>query len=59
MSLLSLLCVLCDLCGNYFELSAMNLHEYQAKEVLREYGITTPRGVVIENTLHAEVASND
>ena len=36
----------------------MNLHEYQAKEVLREYGITTPHGVVIENTLHAEVASN-
>ncbi|MHB1231668.1 MAG: ADP-forming succinate--CoA ligase subunit beta [Burkholderiales bacterium] len=37
----------------------MNLHEYQAKEVLREYGITTPRGVVIANTLHAEVASNE
>ncbi len=25
----------------------MNLHEYQAKAVLREYGLTTPRGVVI------------
>ncbi len=25
----------------------MNLHEYQAKAVLRDYGITTPRGVVI------------
>jgi succinyl-CoA synthetase beta subunit len=37
----------------------MNLHEYQAKEVLREYGIITPRGVVIENTLHAEVATNE
>ena len=37
----------------------MNLHEYQAKEVLREYGITTPHGVVIENTLHAEVATNE
>jgi succinyl-CoA synthetase beta subunit len=36
----------------------MNLHEYQAKEVLREYGITTPHGVVIENTQHAELASN-
>jgi succinyl-CoA synthetase beta subunit len=34
----------------------MNLHEYQAKELLREYGITTPRGVVVENTIHAEVA---
>ena len=25
----------------------MNLHEYQAKAVLRDYGIVTPRGVVI------------
>jgi succinyl-CoA synthetase beta subunit len=37
----------------------MNLHEYQAKELLREYAITTPRGVVIENTLHTEVATNE
>jgi succinyl-CoA synthetase beta subunit len=27
----------------------MNLHEYQAKAVLRDYGIATPRGVVITN----------
>jgi len=26
---------------------AMNLHEYQAKAVLREYGVPTPRGVVV------------
>ncbi len=25
----------------------MNLHEYQAKSVLRDYGISTPRGVVV------------
>ena len=37
----------------------MNLHEYQAKELLREYGITTPRGVVIENALLSEVASHE
>ena len=37
----------------------MNLHEYQAKELLREYGITTPRGVVVENTQHAEIATNE
>ncbi|MEO1766818.1 ADP-forming succinate--CoA ligase subunit beta [Thiobacter aerophilum] len=37
----------------------MNLHEYQAKELLREYAIPTPRGVVMENTLHAEVATNE
>ena len=35
----------------------MNLHEYQAKELLREYGITTPRGVVVESAAHADVAS--
>jgi len=38
-------------------MDGMNLHEYQAKELLREYGITTPRGVVVENTTHAEVAT--
>jgi succinyl-CoA synthetase beta subunit len=27
----------------------MNLHEYQAKQVLREYGIATPRGAAIDN----------
>ncbi len=27
----------------------MNLHEYQAKAVLREYGVPTPNGVVIES----------
>ncbi len=26
----------------------MNLHEYQAKAVLRDYGVLTPRGVVID-----------
>ena len=35
----------------------MNLHEYQAKELLRAYGITTPRGIVVENTAHAERAA--
>src|SRR5258706_11473278 len=25
--------------------SAMKIHEYQAKEILRNYGVTTPRGV--------------
>ena len=37
----------------------MNLHEYQAKELLREYGITTPRGIVVENTLHTEHATHE
>lgn len=36
----------------------MNLHEYQAKEILREYGITTPRGVVVTDTQHLEIATH-
>jgi succinyl-CoA synthetase beta subunit len=32
----------------------MNLHEYQAKQVLREYGIATPRGIAIEKASQAE-----
>ncbi|MBU1980072.1 MAG: ADP-forming succinate--CoA ligase subunit beta, partial [Gammaproteobacteria bacterium] len=34
----------------------MNLHEYQAKQVLREYGVATPRGVAIESASQAEGA---
>ncbi len=34
----------------------MNLHEYQAKQVLREYGIATPRGIAIESASQAEGA---
>ena len=35
----------------------MNLHEYQAKQILREHGLNTPRGVVVENVAHAELAA--
>src|SRR3989338_6284162 len=34
----------------------MNLHEYQAKQVLREYGIATPRGAAIDNVSQADGA---
>ena len=27
----------------------MKIHEYQAKEILRRYGVATPRGKVIED----------
>jgi len=27
----------------------MNLHEYQAKSLLRDYGIAVPRGMVVEH----------
>jgi succinyl-CoA synthetase beta subunit len=34
----------------------MNLHEYQAKQVLREYGIATPRGAAIDSVSQADGA---
>ena len=34
----------------------MNLHEYQAKQVLREYGIATPRGAAIASASQADGA---
>ncbi len=33
----------------------MNLHEYQAKQLLREFGLDTPRGIVVEDPAHAEL----
>ena len=35
----------------------MNLHEYQAKQLLREFSIITPRGIVVEDPTHAELAA--
>ncbi len=35
----------------------MNLHEYQANQVLRENGLNTPRGVVVEDPSQAELAA--
>ncbi|PWB57693.1 MAG: ADP-forming succinate--CoA ligase subunit beta [Nitrosomonadales bacterium] len=35
----------------------MNLHEYQAKQLLREQGIPTPRGVVLDNAAQAGTAA--
>lgn len=37
----------------------MNLHEYQAKQLLREYGIATPRGVVVEEAARADAAAGE
>ncbi|AHX11196.1 succinyl-CoA ligase [ADP-forming] subunit beta [Neorickettsia helminthoeca str. Oregon] len=37
----------------------MNIHEYQAKEILRSYGISTPAGFLVpENTADKEVIEN-
>ena len=31
----------------------MNIHEYQAKSILKEFGVVVPEGVVIENAENA------
>jgi succinyl-CoA synthetase beta subunit len=35
----------------------MKVHEYQAKEILRRYGVPTPRGVVVDNPEEARQAA--
>ena len=35
----------------------MNVHEYQGKEILRKYGVTTPRGFPCFSVAEAEAAS--
>jgi len=37
----------------------MKVHEYQAKEILRRYGVPTPRGVVVENPEDARRAATE
>ncbi len=37
----------------------MNLHEYQAKEILRDYGVPMPPGAVAESAAAAEAAARE
>src|SRR3954469_5507833 len=37
----------------------MKVHEYQAKEILRRYGVPTPRGVVVEAPDEARAAAKE
>ena len=37
----------------------MNIHEYQAKAVLREFGVPVPRGIPAFTVAEAEVAANE
>jgi succinyl-CoA synthetase beta subunit len=37
----------------------MKVHEYQAKEILRRYGVPTPRGIVAENADEARAAARE
>jgi succinyl-CoA synthetase beta subunit len=36
----------------------MKVHEYQAKEILRRYGVPTPRGIVVNSAEEAREAAN-
>src|SRR5271156_1787986 len=37
----------------------MNIHEYQGKEILRKYGVTTPRGVPCFSVTEADAAARE
>src|ERR1700719_5039201 len=37
----------------------MNIHEYQAKAILREFGVPVPRGIAAFTTQDAEKAANE
>ena len=37
----------------------MKVHEYQAKEILRRYGVPTPRGIVVDTPEEARLAAKD
>ncbi len=37
----------------------MKVHEYQAKEILRRYGVPTPRGIVVDNPDDARQAAKE
>src|SRR5881394_1594955 len=37
----------------------MKVHEYQAKEILRRYGVPTPRGIVVDHPDEARQAAKD
>jgi succinyl-CoA synthetase beta subunit len=37
----------------------MNIHEYQAKEVLAKHGVAVPKGVVVDNPEKAETAARE
>jgi succinyl-CoA synthetase beta subunit len=37
----------------------MKVHEYQAKEILRRYGVPTPRGIVVDTPDEARQAAKD
>jgi succinyl-CoA synthetase beta subunit len=36
----------------------MNIHEYQAKAVLRDFGVPVPRGIPVFTVAEAETAAN-
>src|SRR5918911_4839888 len=39
--------------------TSMNVHEYQAKQILRQYGVATPRGIPCLSVAEAEAAARE
>jgi len=37
----------------------MNIHEYQAKSILKQFGVAVPEGIVIDNPANAETAAKE
>jgi len=37
----------------------MKIHEYQAKEIFKKYGLPVPRGIVVHNSHEAESAAKE
>ena len=51
--------VLADAAGDQREHSSMNIHEYQAKELLQKFGVATPRGKAARTPEEAELAARE
>ena len=43
----------------FFIFKIMNIHEYQAKEVLAKHGVAVPKSMVVDNSDKAETAARD
>jgi len=46
-----------ELCVAFNDLSNMKIHEYQGKQILRQFGIPTPRGMACFNVAEAVAAA--
>ena len=51
--------VLADAAAHRCEHNCMNIHEYQAKELLQKFGVATPRGKAAHTAEEAELAARE